>query len=115
MYIPVIFCLCCVPGASPDGMIRHADGTCEVLEVKCSSPFISDPTSTSSGGKGGSKGGNKGKGRQQGGSRRMTISQRPLIRGVGAWHIPQIQLEILCAGPKVTHTYYHISCYILVY
>ena len=85
-------------------MIRHADGTCEVLEVKCSSPFISDPTSSSSsGGKGGGKGSGKGRGGQQGGSQRMTISQRPLIQGVGAWHIPQIQLEILCAGPKVTH------------
>jgi hypothetical protein len=28
-------------GASPDGLIRHADGSLEVLEVKCQSPFVS--------------------------------------------------------------------------
>jgi hypothetical protein len=26
-------------GASPDGLITHSDGSIEVLEVKCSSPF----------------------------------------------------------------------------
>lgn len=66
-------------GASPDGIVNHLDGTCEVLEVKCSAPFAS-----------------AGQGTQE-----LTISSRPM-KGVGVWHIPQLQLEILCAGPSCT-------------
>lgn len=76
-------------GASPDALIYHADGTMEVAEVKCSSPFQSPSSS-------------QGRGSQTGQPRRMIIGQnlRP-YDSVGSWHIPQLQLEILCAGPKV--------------
>lgn len=82
-------------GASPDALIHHADGTMEVAEVKCSSPFI-QPASSSA----------QGKNSQSGQPRRMVITQhsRP-YESVGAWHIPQLQLEILCAGPQVYKFY----------
>lgn len=64
-------------GASPDGLIRFADHT-EVLEVKCTSPFMSYRAS-----KGPS----------------MQIRSVYYLDGVPVWHVPQLQLEILCAGP----------------
>ena len=64
-------------GASPDGLIVYSDSRTEVLEVKCSSPFIST-------------------GQQE----LMAVSQRGPPETVGSWHIPQLQLEMFCAGPS---------------
>lgn len=67
-------------GASPDGIIHHNnDSSVEVLEVKCFSPFIQDST----------------------GVKRLTVStNRPSQEGIPVWHIPQLQMEILCAGKQ---------------
>mmetsp|Transcript_27534 Transcript_27534/g.39417 ORF Transcript_27534/g.39417 Transcript_27534/m.39417 type:complete len:449 (+) Transcript_27534:39-1385(+) len=61
-------------GASPDGIITHADGTLEALEVKCHSPFVE----------------RKG----------LAIFDRGPATTVASWHIPQLLLHILCAGPS---------------
>ncbi|KAJ1415725.1 hypothetical protein B484DRAFT_454476 [Ochromonadaceae sp. CCMP2298] len=77
-------------GASPDGILQHADGAVEVLEVKCSSPFVS----YSGGGSG-----QDGEGREGGG--RMAVSEGSKSQrdgGFAAWHVPQLQLEMLCVG-----------------
>ena len=75
-------------GASPDGLIKHANGSIEVLEVKCSSPFISSH-----------KGSNEREGTGEEGSLEVGSSSRGK-EGVPVWHIAQLQLEILCAGPQ---------------
>ena len=112
---------------------RHPDGTCEVLEVKCHSPFIenrynyyNNSSSSSSNGNnsnsssdnrinasyGSSTGGRGGRGgRGAGGAGRggggrgddrdregLSISDRGPADSVATWHIPQLQLHILCAG-----------------
>ena len=68
-------------GASPDGLIHYSNGSLEVLEVKCSSPFAASKATTNNG-------------------RRMYLHKRPPIKTLGAWHICQLQLEIFCAGPR---------------
>lgn len=69
-------------GASPDGLIVYGDGRVEVVEVKNHSPFIDNI------------GG--------GGTGPYRVSDGGPQERVGAWHIPQVQLEILCAGPQCT-------------
>lgn len=66
-------------GASPDGLIERQDGTVEVVEIKCHSPFIS----------GGTEDG------------RFSVAFRK-HRGhaIPTWHIPQIMMEMFCAGPR---------------
>ena len=71
-------------GASPDGLVRYYSSSssasccsCEVIEVKCSSPFVTGPRDT------------------------IAVSPRP-APPLGSWHMPQLQLEILCAGPACT-------------
>lgn len=66
-------------GASPDGLIEREDGTIEVVEVKCHSPFVA----------GGAEGG------------RFSVAFRK-HRGssIPPWHIPQIMMEMFCAGPS---------------
>jgi len=94
-------------GASPDALIHHADGTIEVAEVKCSSPFMSQSSSSYKKPSSQSASSSTHHHHQ---SRRMVIAQnaRP-YDSVGSWHIPQLQLEILCAGPQVTmHSMIHI-------
>ena len=83
---------------------RHPDGSCEVLEVKCHSPFIetgylnrsngtnSAPRNNTGRGGGGGGGG----GRDSPGG--LSISDRGAADSVATWHIPQLQLHILCAG-----------------
>ncbi len=88
-------------GASPDGLIRYIDGSIEVLEVKCSSPFTSYNTNRSNSTQNNSSNPSSKRGSTQFHSNKMTISNRPPPDGIGVWHIPQLQLEILCAGPKV--------------
>ncbi|KAJ1409055.1 hypothetical protein B484DRAFT_195534 [Ochromonadaceae sp. CCMP2298] len=69
-------------GASPDGILQHLDGSVEVLEVKCFSPFV----------------------RAQRGAvpvdDLMSVSMAPPRQGPGlaSWHVPQLQLEMLCLG-----------------
>ena len=65
-------------GASPDGIIDFDDGHCEILECKNSSPFIQMNSYKQSS---------------------LTINQKSLFKGLGSWFIPQLMLEILCAGP----------------
>lgn len=89
-------------GASPDGLIVYdtIDGErCEVLEAKCLSPFMDDRQSgaivlKSTGHSPSSVGGS---------DRNSTVISSPYShKGVGAWHIPQLQMEIFCAGPTCT-------------
>lgn len=73
-------------GASPDGLIDHGDGSCEVLEVKCFSPFVKNL--------------NRDDSRQS-----LGISyHRPSDQqeGIPVWHVPQLQMEMLCAGASCT-------------
>lgn len=104
-------------GASPDGLIRHADGRVEVLEVKCTSPFISysEPKSVvqeegaTEGEESGLSGAAK-RGRTDSGDSetpRMTIShgfgantknKASVETSFGVWHVVQLQLEMLCVG-----------------
>lgn len=94
-------------GASPDGIIQHADGRVEVLEVKCTSPFM-DATK------------NKKPQQQQSAAavepRVPIVSPAPAMtvmkgygrgsggrdldgsEGLPVWHVPQLQLEMLCVG-----------------
>ena len=97
---------------------RHPDGTCEVLEVKCHSPFMeirqydnyrTNPTNGSNSGRGNSSSNNGSSGGRgyRGGDRSsaagaLTISDRGPADTVATWHIPQLQLHILCAGTYVT-------------
>lgn len=88
-------------GASPDGILQHIDGRVEVLEVKCTSPFI--------------EGMNKKNGDQQAeqgnsqpvesgrvcGKQALRVVKgygRGTVGGLPVWHVPQLQLEMLCVG-----------------
>lgn len=79
-------------GASPDGIIKYEDGTVDVLEIKCSSPFVSvaatrkrnETISTHRGAE----------------CSQLKVSMQPPHEGIGSWHVAQLQLEILCAGPQ---------------
>ncbi|KAJ1461307.1 hypothetical protein M885DRAFT_611579 [Pelagophyceae sp. CCMP2097] len=62
-------------GASPDGLILHADGSVEILEVKSVSPF-------------------------QKINGTLHLRDRGPHANVGAWIVPQVMLEIYCAGPR---------------
>lgn len=85
-------------GASPDALVYHMNGTCEVLEVKCSSPFVyshqHDAQLHRKDGKETNRKGDK--------SSLMTVSYRPFSSDIRPWHMPQLQLEILCAGTTCT-------------
>jgi hypothetical protein len=70
-------------GASPDGLLLNStSGEVQVLEVKCSSPFVNDGCCG------------------DGNAATMRVADRPGKAGVGVWHVPQLQLEMLCAGPQ---------------
>jgi hypothetical protein len=87
-------------GASPDGVIFHADGRVEALEVKCVSPFvdIAGESSSSSvvddtppvGGERATMRVVEGYSRSRPGSK--------IKAGFGVWHVPQLQLEMFCVG-----------------
>lgn len=99
-------------GASPDGIILHKDGSKEVLEVKCSSPFVNERFTSKSGSKNkntkssNSKSSNKINNNSASNTStskvKMYITDKSPPMSVPAWHIPQLQLEILCAGPQCT-------------
>ena len=79
---------------------RHPDGTCEVLEVKCHSPFIemryyNNNNNNSSSSNSNNRSSSGGRDSPPGG---LSISDRGAADSVATWHIPQLQLHILCAG-----------------
>jgi hypothetical protein len=87
-------------GASPDGLLVLADGSVEVVEVKCHSPFVG----SSFGGPAGGGGRGRGRGRGRGGGHprgvaSLTLRDRGPLPSIGPWYMPQIQMEIFCAGP----------------
>ena len=61
----------------------------KVLEVKCHSPFVDAAQLRYRGGGGGQKG-------------TLGISDRGPALTVAPWHVPQLMLHILCAGPACT-------------
>ena len=75
-------------GASP----RHAcmkNGEINIVEVKCTCPYTDNP--------------NKGGGWRNKGSKsnygRYSVVDKPHIERIPPYHIPQLQMEILCSGP----------------
>ena len=72
-------------GASPDGLMRFPDGHTEIVEVKCHAPFAA------------SRGGGGG-----GGGSGFNLHDRGPYSDVGPWHVPQLMLEVYCAGPSCT-------------
>uniref|UniRef100_A0A7S3JSF9 Uncharacterized protein n=2 Tax=Aureoumbra lagunensis TaxID=44058 RepID=A0A7S3JSF9_9STRA len=66
-------------GASPDAFVVYPDGTVEVLEIKSVSPYV--------------------KSKHPG---RMAVKDRGPHLNIGPWIIPQVMLEIFCAGPLCT-------------
>lgn len=71
-------------GASPDGLIEYSDGSLEIIEIKCQSPYYSN---------------NSGK------SGKFYVSfTRHTNEAIPVWHIPQIMMEMLCAGVQCRST-----------
>ena len=77
-------------GASPDAVVRWADGRVEPLEVKNHAPFATSRGRYSSGGGGGGGGGNAA----------FEIRDPGPFDGVAVWHVPQLYLHMLCLGPS---------------
>ena len=78
--------------------LRHPDGSCEVLEVKCHSPFMENRpynNYNNNGNNGNSSSQARGTNAIKEG---LSISDRGPADSVATWHIPQLQLHILCAG-----------------
>ena len=71
-------------GASPDGLILRSDGTVEVLEVKCVSPFVAAAAAGSRG------------------SGALEVRDVGPAEAVGPWLVPQLQLEMLAVGAECT-------------
>ena len=75
-------------GASPDGIVEHSNGDIEVLEIKCSSPFIRNTNSKKC---------------EDDSLKMKNLRIAPPfssnLGNIGSWHIPQLQLEMFCAGP----------------
>lgn len=72
-------------GASPDGLLSLGDGSLAVVEVKCFSPFQSSS--------------------QRHGQMHCSSFRPGNDGGVPVWHIPQLQLEIFCAGSRCSAAY----------
>ena len=81
-------------GASPDGTLVLKNGELQIVEVKCSCPYADNK---SGGGSGSSGGWRRPFNNNKGG--RFTIIDKPSIKCIPAYHIPQLQMEILCTGP----------------
>lgn len=97
-------------GASPDGLIVFGDGTAEVVEVKCHSPFAYSHHAVSRSSRGASVtpstvddgdslSASPGAYAAAGAVPHYVIRDNGPQDRIGAWHVPQIQMEILCAGP----------------
>lgn len=85
-------------GASPDGIIKHANGATEVLEVKCVSPFISNPSQTRASGNSSVFGVFNSTAMDGDSSHTMAVSCSHQHDRFAVWHIPQIQMEMFCMG-----------------
>ena len=86
-------------GASPDGIIKHANGATEVLEVKCVSPFTSNPSQSRASGNSSVFGGFTSTDINNGdSSHTMAVSCSHQHDRFAVWHIPQIQMEMFCMG-----------------
>ena len=96
-------------GASPDGLLRYANGSVAVVEVKNHAPFAGGRSFGQSrggghGGRGGSSSGGSGVesygggGGGRGGA--FFMADRGPVESIGPWHLPQLQLEMLCAGVR---------------
>jgi hypothetical protein len=89
-------------GASPDGLIIYGDGAVEVCEVKCRSPFaqLTSAPLQPQGAACAGRGQRHRRPRPQLASPHFCIrDDGPMEGGVTPWHVPQLQLEVLCAGP----------------
>ena len=99
---------------------RHPDRTCEVLEVKCHSPFMENRPYNNYNNKGDSNSSSNSSSSSQGKGtyavkEGLSILDRGPADSVATWHIPQLQLHILCAGRYPIISYYIIFYHILLY
>ena len=79
--------------------LRHPDGSCEVLEVKCHSPFMENRPYNNYNNNNGNNGNSSSQARGTNAIKEgLSISDRGPADSVATWHIPQLQLHILCAG-----------------
>ena len=78
-------------GASPDGILEYPNGSLSVVEVKNHAPFqiIKNSGSRTTRANASRKG-------RQG----FEVFDRGPMTTIGAWHVAQLQLEMLCTGPK---------------
>ena len=67
----------CPIGASPDGLIIYDDGALDVLEIKSVAPFV-----------------------RGSGNRTMELYDRGPHDNLAPWIVPQVMLEIYCAGAR---------------
>ena len=65
----------CPIGASPDGLIIYDDGALDVLEIKSTAPFV-----------------------RASGNKSMELYDRGPHDNLAPWIVPQVMLEIYCAG-----------------
>jgi hypothetical protein len=67
----------CPVGASPDGLVVYGDGALDVLEVKSVAPFV-----------------------RASGNKTMELYDRGPHDNLAPWIVPQVMLEIYCAGAR---------------
>ena len=67
----------CRVGASPDGLIIYDDGALDVLEIKSVAPFV-----------------------RASGNKTMELYDRGPHDNLAPWIVPQVMLEIFCAGAR---------------
>jgi hypothetical protein len=84
-------------GASPDGTLALKTGEVQIVEVKCTCPYTDNKGNNNNGGWRKSK---------KGPSGRYMVVDKPSIESIPPYHIPQLQMEILCSGPYCTYTIY---------
>jgi len=85
-------------GASPDGIIKHANGATEVLEVKCVSPFTVNPSQGRPSGRSSLFDVQDSTAMDGDSSHTMAVSCSHQHDRFAVWHIPQIQMEMFCMG-----------------
>ena len=82
-------------GASPDGVLLRQNGDVEIVEVKCVCPY------TSNGGGGGrGRGRGRGRGGASGRGHAFKVVDKSTPDDVPPYHVPQLQMEMLCAGAR---------------
>jgi hypothetical protein len=103
-------------GASPDAIVRHGNGTVEVLEVKNHCPFVwnrNSPSSTTTGGRGGGRrrparenddgprGGDGDDRHHRPPPKHFLVRDFELERRIPPVYLPQLMMEMLCVGNSV--------------